>query len=63
MWDVLVPTRTANGAEYLVAKRLPDMNKLLRVVGWSANGGWMCCSGPGPVCDGYEVCCWVQLAV
>ena len=31
----------------LVAKRLPDNNKLLRVVGWSANGGCMFGSRPG----------------
>ena len=61
MWDVLVPSTTADGAEYLVAKRLPDINKLLRVVGWSANGGCMFGSRPGV--RRYEVSYWGQLAV
>ena len=45
----------------MVAKRLPDNNKLLRVVGWSANGGCQFRSRPGV--RRYEVSYWVQLAV
>lgn len=68
MWDVVVPSDVeARQREMrfvladMVAKRLPADKKLLRVVGWSANGG--CLFRPRAGVRRYAVSYWVQFAV
>ena len=68
MWDVLVPSDVEDRQREMrmvladmIAKRLPADKKLLRVVGWSANGGCLFRSRPGM--RRYAVSYWVQFAV